>query len=62
LIKKKEEKIMSDEKDLKKGNGEKESRNEDKDETVEGYAFCSSVKQKCLNDCIGGEPSLSYLK
>ena len=53
---------MSDEKDLKKGNGEKESRNEDKDETVEGYAFCSSVKQKCLNDCIGGGPSLSYLK
>lgn len=24
------------------------------EETVEGYKYCSSKKEKCLNDCIWG--------
>lgn len=28
-------------------------------EEIEGYSYCESTKQRCLNDCIGGGPVLS---
>ena len=53
---------MSENKELKKGNGEQlETENQ---EEVEGYAYCESHKQRCLNDCGGngnGTPFLSDL-
>lgn len=41
---------MSEEKNLKRENGENPEGSERED--VEGYAFCSSKKNKCLNDCV----------
>lgn len=28
-------------------------------EEIEGYTYCPSTAQRCLNDCIGGVPVLS---
>lgn len=28
-------------------------------EKIEGYTYCPSTAQRCLNDCIGGGPVLS---
>ena len=38
---------MSEDKETKKENGEQPVESEE----VEGYAYCASAKQKCLNDC-----------
>ena len=43
---------MREEKEFKKGNG-KEVEKENKDEEVEGYAYCDSHRARCLNDCGG---------
>lgn len=52
---------MSKEKDLKKGNGTTPEV-EVTEEEVEGYAYCDSHKQKCLNDCsIIAPPVISEL-
>ena len=42
---------MKDEKDLKKVNEEGQD--------VEGYDYCDTTRERCLNDCIGGGPVLS---
>ena len=53
---------MSETKDFKKGNGERsENGNGEDTEDVEGYAYCATYKQKCLNDCVGGGPAISCL-
>ena len=55
-------KKMSETKDFKKGNGERpETGNNDDTEEVEGYGYCTTHKQKCLNDCIGGGPAISHI-
>ncbi len=28
-------------------------------EEIEGYSWCGTTKERCLNDCIGGGPVLS---
>lgn len=43
---------MSEERKLKKGNGQKPEK--ESNEEVEGYAYCATNKHKCLNDCIVG--------
>lgn len=35
--------------------------NEEIDQDVEGFGYCSSSQSKCLTDCIGGTPALSNL-
>jgi len=54
---------MSDDKNLKKSNGETTEGNSEKveNENVEGYAYCTTHKQKCLNDCAFGGPSISHI-
>ncbi len=53
---------MSETKEFRKGNGENpETRNNDNTEEVEGYGYCTTHKQKCLNDCIGGGPAISHI-
>lgn len=42
---------MSENKALKKENGQK-PKVEITEEEVEGYAYCASFKQKCMNDCL----------
>lgn len=42
---------MSENKALKKENGQK-PKVETTEEEVEGYAYCASFKQKCINDCL----------
>ena len=61
-----EEKVMSETKEFKNGNGERpENENQETTEqeegNVEGYGYCTSNKQKCLNDCIFGGPALSHI-
>lgn len=54
---------MSENKELKKGNGG-QPETEEQREDVEGYAYCDSHKDRCLNDCGGGgnaNPTLSDL-
>ena len=45
---------MKDEKDLKKVNEEEKE--------VEGYVYCDSHKEKCMNDCVPSGPFLSPLQ
>ena len=57
---------MSETKEFKNGNGERpENENQETTEqeegNVEGYGYCTSNKQKCLNDCIFGRPALSHI-
>lgn len=52
---------MSNEKNLKKGNGETPNTEEQQNESVEGYAYCATHKQKCLNDCAFGGPAISHI-
>ncbi len=52
--------IMSENKELKRGNGE-QPETEKQGEDVEGYAYCDSHKQRCLNDCGGGGNATSFL-
>lgn len=42
---------MSENKALKKENGQK-PKVETTEEEVEGYAYCASFKQKCMNYCL----------
>jgi len=58
---KKEGKNMSDEKKLEIGNEEVVENTENKEQNVEGYAYCTTHKQKCLNDCAFGGPSISHI-
>ncbi|MDT4377026.1 hypothetical protein RO787_27220 [Blautia coccoides] len=51
---------MSESKELKKGNGE-QPENEKQGEEVEGYAYCDSHKQRCLNDCGGNGNATPFL-
>lgn len=39
----------------------KQQEIQQKEETIEGYGYCSSQQTKCLTDCIGGVPALSSL-
>jgi len=50
---------MCGEKTLKNGNGEKAEGIIEANEEVEGYAYCNTTRQKCLNDChtVGRAPS-----
>lgn len=41
---------MNENKELKKENSQKPEV-ETTEEEVEGYAYCGTQKQKCLNDC-----------
>jgi len=50
---------MSEEKDLKKGNGE--TPEETGTEDVEGYAYCETHRARCLNDCGGGGKATPFL-
>ena len=53
---------MSETKEFRKGNGENpETRNNDNTEEVEGYGYCTTHKQKCLNDCAFGGPAMSRI-
>lgn len=55
---------MSETKDFKKGNGEQlenKETEEDGEGSVEGYGYCTSHKQKCLNDCAFGGPAISHI-
>lgn len=38
---------MSEDKETKKENGEQPVESEE----VEGYAYCASMKERCLSDC-----------
>ena len=50
---------MSENKELKKGNGEQpETENQ---EEVEGYAYCNTHKSRCLNDCGGNGNATPFL-
>lgn len=51
---------MSEEKNLKKGNGE-QMQQEETEESVEGYTYCSSHEQKCMNDCPPGNSFITPL-
>lgn len=51
---------MSENKELKKGNGQ-EPETETAEEGVEGYAYCDSHKARCLNDCGGGGKATPFL-
>ena len=51
---------MSENKELKKGNGQ-EPETETAEEGVEGYAYCYSHKARCLNDCGGGGKATPFL-
>ena len=31
------------------------------EDTIEGYAYCATTKQKCLNDCGGGGVTTPFL-
>lgn len=58
---------MSEAKEFKKGNGERpESENQGTEEqnegNVEGYGYCVTHKQKCLNDCVFGGPAISHIE
>lgn len=62
LMRKKGKRVMSETKELKKGNGEKpENQGTEEEENVEGYGYCSTHKQKCLNDCAFGGPAISHI-
>ena len=66
LANQQEEKVMSETKEFKNGNGERpENENQETTEqeegNIEGYGYCTSNKQKCLNDCIFGGPALSHI-
>ena len=50
---------MSDDRTLKKGNGE-QSETENQEE-VEGYSYCNSHKSRCLNDCGGNGNATPFL-
>ena len=50
---------MSESKELKKGNGEQPEN--EKQEEVEGYSYCDSHKQRCLNDCGAGGNATPFL-
>ena len=52
---------MSDTKEFKNGNGERPEGENQEEGNVEGYGYCTSNKQKCLNDCIFGGPALSHI-
>ncbi len=54
---------MSETNEFKKGNGEKpeEQETEEGEGNVEGYGYCSTHKQKCLNDCAFGGPAISHI-
>ena len=41
---------MSEDKETKKENGEQPEK-ENQGEEVEGYAYCASMKERCLSDC-----------
>lgn len=47
---------MENEKDLIKGTEECKEN----EESVEGYSYCDSHKERCLNDC-SGSPFISVL-
>ena len=51
---------MSDEKKAKQGKLQKPETQEQL-EDVEGYAYCDSHKQRCLNDCGGGGDATPFL-
>lgn len=51
---------MSEERTLKKGNGE-QPENEKQGEEVEGYSYCDSHKARCLNDCGGNGNATPFL-
>lgn len=38
-----------------------ENTKENQYDEVEGYAYCNTHKQKCLNDCWFGSPSFSHI-
>ena len=48
---------MSEDKGTKKENGEQPVESEE----VEGYAYCDSHKQRCLNDCGGNGNATPFL-
>ena len=50
---------MSEERELKKGNGQKPDKESKED--VEGYAYCATNKQRCLNDCGGNGNATPFL-
>ena len=52
-------KNMSEERELKKGNGQKPDKESKED--VEGYAYCATNKQRCLNDCGGNGNATPFL-
>lgn len=55
---------MSEAKEFKKGNGEQpenQGTEEEGERSVEGYGYCTSHKQKCLNDCAFGGPAISHI-
>ena len=56
---------MSKTKDFRKGNGERSgngNKGDDQSEgNVEGYEYCRTHKQKCLNDCAFGGPAISHI-
>ena len=51
------EEHMSEDKETKKENGEQPVESEE----VEGYAYCDSHKQRCLNDCGGNGNATPFL-
>ncbi len=54
--------MMSETKEFKKGNGDQpENQGTEEEENVEGYGYCSTHKQKCLNDCAFGGPAISHI-
>lgn len=62
LIKRKRRKKMSKTKDFRKENGERpENVDNENAEAVEGYVYCTTHKQKCLNDCAFGGPAISHI-
>ncbi len=53
---------MSKTKDFRKENGERpENVDNENAEEVEGYVYCTTHKQKCLNDCAFGGPAISHI-
>lgn len=51
---------MSENKELKKENGQEPEVGTTKEE-VEGYSYCNSHKSKCLNDCGGNGKATPFL-
>uniref|UniRef100_UPI00405724FF hypothetical protein n=1 Tax=Agathobacter sp. TaxID=2021311 RepID=UPI00405724FF len=51
---------MDTDKELKKKN-DRHPEVENSGEEVEGYAYCDSHKQRCLNDCGGNGSATPFL-